>query len=239
MDLHTGLLAACRDTAGAWRFIQNFAAHHTTPIETGDGYDETTLTAAEARLGIPLPGALRAAYALFGRRADLTDGQDWLLPPDHLHLDGGVLVFRRENQSVTDWGVPAAAGEPDPPVVVRDPDPAAGGPAWAPWMDRVSLAFVEIVLSEWILAAERDSPGQGDNRDLDEREAALVAQRFRRLPLPEYPLWPEPAGPPVRWYDRPGVVLRVDAGNWVWARAESRRRMRELREALPGDWLLD
>ncbi|WP_223184536.1 SMI1/KNR4 family protein [Streptomyces sp. CBMA152] len=83
-----------------WRFIQGFAAHWADALEHGDGWTEADLVAAEERLGVRLPVAMREAYLLFGRRRDLTSNHDELLAPDELYVDdaGEALVFRHENQ---------------------------------------------------------------------------------------------------------------------------------------------
>jgi hypothetical protein len=109
-----------------------------------------TWRAAEQRIGAELPAALREAYLLFGRRPDLTARQDRLVPPRELGFDdpGTAVVFRVENQYCAEWGVAAAGlASTDPPVYVRDR--SRGG--WEPFLDRVSVACVEMVLSEVLL----------------------------------------------------------------------------------------
>ncbi|MEW2490446.1 hypothetical protein [Streptomyces sp. NPDC048411] len=71
------------------------------PLESADGCSDDKLAAIEAELGFELPAALREGYALFGRRQDLTQQQDPLIPATGLYVGaalGGVLVFRHENQ---------------------------------------------------------------------------------------------------------------------------------------------
>src|SRR5439155_8456508 len=135
-----------------------------SPIVAGDGCDDDELRAAEARLGLPLPVSLRQAYALIGKRDDLTRVQDRLLPPAKLRIDdtGEVLVFRVENQNVAQWGVPLrVVSEPDPPLVFRQRSRPLAEWVWQPFLDRVSLACVEMVLSEWMLSSDDFS----DNRE--------------------------------------------------------------------------
>jgi hypothetical protein len=154
-DLHEELAVGVRDAAGAWRFIRRFAAGYASPILAGDGCDDEELRAAEARLGFPLPASLREAYALIGKRHDLTRTQDRLLAPEQMRVDdaGQVLVFRLEDQNVAQWGVPLPAmSEPDPPVVFRLDSFRPAERAWQPFLGRVSLACVEMVLSEWMLS---------------------------------------------------------------------------------------
>ncbi len=89
------------------------------PWQPDDGYDEATLQAAEARLGVHLPATLRNFYLAWGRREDLTQTSYYLLHPEDLLIRANTLIIWVENQSVLYWGIPRAAlAEPDPPVVV-------------------------------------------------------------------------------------------------------------------------
>ncbi len=235
-DLHAELAGGVRDAPGAWRFVRSFAARYATAIADGDGFGEKDLLAAEARLRVRLPGALRDAYALIGKRRDLTASQDRLLAPDQLYVDdtGGVLVFRVECQHVAEWGIPlSAATEPDPPVVFRVRPATPAENSWQPFLDRVSLACVEMVLSEWLFSGVTPA----DNRDLDDEAVSMLERQFRRLAMPEYPLWA--GGGSVSWYEGPGAILRADARTWLWAGAISQEAIAAVRRALPGEWLMD
>jgi hypothetical protein len=233
-DVGQELAASLGSRQGAWRFIQRYAGSWLTPLTDDDGCAEVDLQAAEQRLGVRLPPAIREAYALFGRRQDLTSVQDRLLGPKQLQVDttGDVLVYRVENQSVALWGVPLAAmAQPDPPVMVaRNFEDVS----WEPYLERFSLACVEMVLSESLFSAPS---GLSDNRELDPAEVALVEQRFARLALPNYPLWASPGGS-VRWFTGPEVVLCDFAGTWVWVRARTTAGLDAVRAVLPGDWLM-
>jgi hypothetical protein len=76
-----------------------------------------------------------------------------------------------------------------------------------------------------------------DNRELDPAAAALNEQHFARLAIPAYPLWAEPGGV-VRWFTGPDVLLRDDAGIWLWVRARTTLALDAVRTALPGEWLM-
>ena len=54
------------------------------PWETGDGYEEADIVAAEARLGVRLPTTLRNFYLAWGKRKDVAQGGDPLLFPQEL-----------------------------------------------------------------------------------------------------------------------------------------------------------
>lgn len=208
------------DRQAAWRFIRAFARDWSQrPLTEADGYAPADLDAAQARLGLPLPATLRDAYQLLGHRKDLTDNHDSLLAPQDLYVDEdrGVLVFRVENQSCAYWGIRVTdLDQEDPPVVVRADLVRPAADDWATWLGRVSVAFVEIVLSE-ALCADEDLMGwvTPDGTDLPED----IAAAFRRLPFPEYPISQQPGS---RWYAHDEIILRDDRGTALFrARTEA------------------
>lgn len=218
----------------AWGFIAEFAAAWARPLAPGDGYGEDVLWAVEERLGVRLPPALREAYLLLGRRADLTARQDPLLQPDRIRVDRAaqVIAFRRENQSCAEWGV--AATDPwnpeDPPVYVRR---LPGDRAWEPFAARMSLACAEMVLSEGLLGA-----GFMDMCDLSGVPAAAAESACRLVALPEYPLWYDTALT-SRWFAPPGKLLRMDGRGpycWLIAAGQTRAELQSIYAAIPGRW---
>ncbi|WP_256260272.1 SMI1/KNR4 family protein [Streptomyces atratus] len=221
LDALTAATGEQPDRPAAWRFIRAFARDWSQrPLTGTDGYAPADLDAAQARLGLPLPTALREAHQLLGRRKDLTDNQDTLLAPQDLYLDEdrGVLVFRVENQSCAYWGIRVTdLDQEDPPVVVRADLVGPTADDWAAWLGRVSVAFVEIVLSE-ALCADEDLMGwvtPDDDTGLPED----IAATFRRLPFPEYPISQQPGS---RWYAHDEIILRDDRGTAMFrARTEA------------------
>jgi hypothetical protein len=235
-DIRRELAAGLADRSGAWRFIRGFAENWSSPLGANDGWEEKDLAQAEERLGVPLPAVLAEAYLLFGRRRDLTCNQDVLLSPSELHLDDRkeALVFRVENQGAASWGVLLADLEhPDPPVLIRADLADKQAERWESWLDRLSVACIEIVLSESLHAPYELS----DSRDLDETEPELLEQRYTRLPLPEYPLCDAPPG--ARWFTGPDVILREDDRTWLSVRARTEETLNRIRHELPGDWIND
>ncbi|MFG3529437.1 SMI1/KNR4 family protein [Streptomyces sp. NPDC047917] len=209
------------DRQAAWRFIRAFARDWTqSPLTEADGRAPAELDAAQARLGLPLPVALREAYRLLGRRPDLTDNQDSLLAPEDLYLDAdrGVLVFRVENQSCAYWGIRVTdLDQDDPPVVIRADLVRPTADDWEAWLGRVSVAFVEIVLSE-ALFADEDLMGWVTS-DGDTGLPEEITGTFRLLPLPEYPTNQQQGS---RWYAHDDIILRDDRGTAMFrARTEA------------------
>ena len=198
----------------------------------GDGFSRDSWLAAEQRIGAELPAALREAYLLFGRRSDLTARQDRLVPPHELALDesGSTVVFRVENQHCAAWGVALSdLGRADPPVYVQDRD---GG--WEPFLDRVSVACVEMVLSEVVI-------GRGQSGDMCELPVELIAaveSGYEQMAVPEYRLWAD-RGVMVRWFSAPGKLLRLDGRGprcWLLAAGQTLADLEAIRAAIPAPW---
>ncbi|MCU7826022.1 SMI1/KNR4 family protein [Kitasatospora sp. DSM 101779] len=227
-DLVEGVAAGLEDRAAAWWFVQDFAEHWVAPLAEGDGWAEADLAAAEERLGHRLPAALREAYGRFGRREDLTANHDPLLGPAELHLDagGGVLVLRHGKQGAA-WGIPVdELHRPDPSVVLET------GGTWRPWLDRLSVALVELVLSESLRAPE----DRTDHLEpLDVRTLLGIEEGYVQLPFPDYPVFSAPSG--SRWFAGDDVLLREDDGGALYVRARTPEALADLRKNLPGTWL--
>jgi hypothetical protein len=211
-DAAQALRAGLGDRRQAWEFIREFAAAWTAPLGPGDGVSADALGSAERHIGAGLPAALREAYLLFGRRPDLTAVQDPLVLPGELGLDdaGNAVVFRAENQRCAAWGVAAAdLSSPDPPVYVRH----RGG--WQPFLNRVSTACVEMVLSEVLLGRRQ----LGDMCELPAELVTTVESAYGQLPVPEYPSWYDRGiGSPRRASCCAWTVADPTAGWWPGAR---------------------
>jgi hypothetical protein len=228
-------LACMHDAAGAWSFIQGFTRHWSQPLSHDDGCDEAEIENAEQRLGITLPQALRDGYRLCGRREYhlygphvYTRHPDRLLRPEELRLDTerAALVYRFNDEYPMEWAA-RLTGEPDPPVVYRETESAAG---WQPFLPSVSWAWVEMVLAESVFSDEL-----GDDRELERGDNARLELGFTRLAIPDYPLWAVPGGT-TRWFGGQDVILREDDGIWLSARCRTTAALAGLYAAMPGDW---
>ncbi|RAJ44144.1 hypothetical protein K353_01613 [Kitasatospora sp. SolWspMP-SS2h] len=235
LDLARDLPAALADRTAAWRLIAEIAAFWGAPLRpgagTGAGIDAGTgaaidaeLDAAETRLGLRLPAALREAHRLIGDRPDLTGNHDTLLPPAELYVDRGCLVHRVENQSCAYWGIPLAAlGQDDPPTVGW-PDAAPSVPLEiTPWTARFSTECLAVVLTEPLL----DEAAYVDAGEVD--PAGLADWT-------ELPRLHEP-GVDTRFFARPEGLLVVQGGSWLAMRAVSQEALDALCEKLPVSWL--
>ncbi|MFE9796555.1 SMI1/KNR4 family protein [Streptomyces goshikiensis] len=235
-ELAASLAGGVEGRSGAWSFIQGFAAHWARALESGDGWAEADLVAAEERLGVRLPAALREAYLLFGRRRDLTSNHDVLLGPSELYVDDSkeALVFRHENQGAASWGILLDSLQDDDPAVFMRPDLAdKSAEQWAGWLERLSLCFVEIVLSESLQADE----DLCDFLDADDDSIGLLEENAVRLPFPAYPIGEDEHA--IRWFLGQDVLLRNDGGLAVLARGRTAEDLDRVRDLIPGDWLND
>nr|WP_074995936.1 SMI1/KNR4 family protein [Streptomyces misionensis] len=233
-DLAASLAEGVEGRSGAWAFIRGFAAHWTGTALGGDaGWTEADLDAAEERLGLRLPVALREAYLLFGRRRELTSNHDRLLDPAELYVDEAkeALVVRHENQGAASWGILLDSLQDDDPAVFIRLDLAdKSAERWVDWLERLSLCFVEIVLSESLHADEELC----DFLDLYGDEAEALEANSVRLPFPEYPTGDEDG---TRWFLARDVLLRVDGGAALLARGRTADDLDRVRDLIPGDWL--
>jgi cell wall assembly regulator SMI1 len=224
-------LSGLGDRVAAWRFIRDFAVAWATPISDGDGVSDEELAAAEARLGVRLPVAVREAYRLFGRRTDLTSVNGELWRPDELDYDrdSSVLIFRAAHQRVAYFGVSVAdPALEDPPTVMYQTLLDKTQEAWVPFIARFSLACVDMVLWERVEAGEH-----ADGRDQLDGEPASLVQGLTRLPFPRYPGDLDTC----RWYARDDILLRDDDGAWVAICARTREALEMFRTRHPGRWV--
>ncbi|WP_327180636.1 SMI1/KNR4 family protein [Streptomyces sp. NBC_01334] len=236
-DLAASLARGVDGRSGAWNFIQGFAAHWVGGLEDGDGWAEADLLAAEQRLGVQLPTALREAYLLFGRRQDLTSNHDVLLDPAELYVDEAreALVFRHENQGAASWGILLNSLQDDDPAVFIRPDLAdKSAERWEPWLEHLSLSFVEIVLSESVQAQADEE--RCDFLDADDDSVEQLEETAVRLPFPAYPTGEEHGS---RWFLGQDVLLREEAGAAILARGRTAADLDRVRDLIPGDWLND
>ncbi|MDH6118571.1 SMI1/KNR4 family protein [Kitasatospora sp. GAS204B] len=224
LDPYAALDAARGHRSAVWRFITDFAAYWDCPLTAGDGYRGAELDAAEQRLGLRLPAALREAYELFGRRDDLTRSHNRLLKPDELFVRHDALVYREENQGCALWGILLADLDQDDPAAVVRPDLVdKSQERWRPWESRVSLACVELVMFEMVL----DGEGLTDHLIRPEPELDLT-HNYRQLLM---------TGKEIRWFVTPDVLIAEVEGAWLSVRARTQRALDDIRDELYGDWL--
>ncbi|MFD6953388.1 hypothetical protein A6A08_26050 [Nocardiopsis sp. TSRI0078] len=219
---------------GAWDFIRAYATHWVDGLDGSDGWGEADLDAAEDRLGLRLPAALREAYRLFARRTDLTSNHDRLLAPAELHVDtaGEALVFRHENQGAASWGILLRTLQEEDPAVLVRPDLADESvERWEPWTERFSACCIEIVLSESLQAEDVVC---GFLYEPTEEDLRMLEETCVRLPFPRYPEGGN--GPGVRWFLGQDVLVRDD-GAGLLVRGLTAEALDRFHDLTRGEWL--
>lgn len=130
-------------------------------------------------------------------------------------------------------GALADLSRADPPVALfGDRLP---GSSRLEFLDRLSLACVETVLSE--AATARGTEGR-TCQATPEVVACLEAE-FAQVALPPYPAWFEPMGPPVRWFSAAGLLLRLEPGlegMHLVVAGRSAADVQRAVDAVPGLW---
>ncbi|WP_326681901.1 SMI1/KNR4 family protein [Streptomyces sp. NBC_01237] len=201
-DLRVELPAALAGPSAAWRFIERFAAHLGAPVGADDGFPEAELAAAELRLGLRLPSAMRELYGRFGRRHDLLHGLRLLLPPEELEADGSALIRQAEKFWLYQIAVPIdRIAETDPPVLIDGSSEAYDD--WEPFADRFSAVCVETVMSENSLCGDWG----GWHRERLAPDATYLEQSLTPIPPLIVPGGQENAN---RWYAGADVLVRED-----------------------------
>ncbi|MGK5550737.1 hypothetical protein ACSNOI_03905 [Actinomadura kijaniata] len=224
-DLGAAVTAAVAadDQAEIWKVVRWFAEAWLVPLGPWDGCSETELVAAEARLGMRLPTALRQLHALLGRRDDLLGAIHPLESLDGLHLvtaDGFPdqverLVIRTENQGGRDWGIRLTDLYLDDPPVVMIGDCGSSCLASTPgdcvshgvtMLERTSWAVLEAILDESQVHAAGVHHAQ-----VPLGELPVVEPVFTQLGLPGQPVPPaRPCVVRIDWYTGTDVLIRAE-----------------------------
>lgn len=226
-DLVRDLPPALASRSAAWDYIRGFAATWSTPLSPDDGTPEAELAAAEKKLGVRLPAAVREAYMLFGRREDLHSNMQHLLTPADFYVDDReeALVFREENQGAAFWGIPLTdLRHPDPPVRMRQDLADKDAERWEGWLSSFSVSCIEMVLFE---SPQADDPVC----EYVECEAGDLGRRLTRLPFPAYPEGEEG----IAFYTSPGILVTDCGGGPLFIRARDEETLDDFLETLPLD----
>ena len=89
------------------------------PLGRRSATPPSVISAAEKRLGVRIPTALRDFYLVAGRERRFNQIQNWLSSPNEWFVDKSRLAFLRENQAVCWWAVRISEKNlDDPPVLV-------------------------------------------------------------------------------------------------------------------------
>ena len=205
-----------------WSLLTDFVAEWHTPLREGDGYSVAELEAAEQRLGLKLPLALREWYQLAGKRTDLfavdpyafTDPHELSIEEDDHH----ILWLFSETQAIVDWGIRQQdLMQDDPPVYSENTYVS------------VDLLLANKTFSEFILQVIVHQTscftGIGGNASGKENTADIVIANFQPLGLPSWD-WPSH---PAQLYGGDDVLVELDRNGegycWLWGCRAHRERL--------------
>ena len=203
-----------------WSLLTEFVAEWHMPLQEGDGYSAAELDAAEQRLGLKLPLALREWYQMAGKRTDLfaIDPYDFTKPSD-LSIeedDGHVLWLFSETQAIVDWGIRQQdLMQDDPPVYSEN---SYASEEFLRSNETFSEFMLQVIVHQTACLTEI-----GGNASGKENTAGIVIANFQPLGLPSWD-WPSH---PAQFYGGDDVLIELDRDGkgycWVWvaARTES------------------
>jgi hypothetical protein len=189
---------------GRWEVMRRIFAGWIKPIVAGDGYWEEEMDAAEARLKVKLPAALREWYQLAGRRNEVWSCQDMLLRPERLRVEEGRLAICDENQGCVVWGIEMdALGRADPAVMVRDWEGV-----WAQeTADTSTFALARLMMD--LKFCERRlllANGEATAEALE-----VIGGGYERVDMPRLH-WPDG----TEHYAGVDVLIEVNSQTWIW-----------------------
>lgn len=104
-------------------FVQKYREAYASlgrTLSPQDATPEEEILAAERRLGIRTPLALRDYYRVAGQARDFNSAHDRLLPPKEWAIESKRLVFMEENQAVVLYGAKLKTEQVDPPAFMAD-----------------------------------------------------------------------------------------------------------------------
>jgi hypothetical protein len=149
------------------RYYRTLYATFGYPLTERTAMSPRMLTAAEKRLGLLIPAALRDYYLVAGRDRRFSACQNRFLDPREWNIDKQRLIFIQENQSAFWWGVSTRNPDADDPPVSQgmDDEPIT----WTPAHRKCSV-FLAVMLHYQAVnggfryCGRADAPDQSDYR---------------------------------------------------------------------------
>ncbi len=176
----------------------------------------------EAISAIQMPGPLRRLYEYAGRWPDLY-GQNRLLNPQELRLDGDKLIFFDENQHAEEWATEPQGN--DATVWFREPGwhstlvPSQPDGPWQKEAAPLSFFLFETLLCEYMIDW---SPAGAYAQPAPTEELERVLGPFTPLPFGLFGPWP------MRFFVTDEIAVQVDPNGFTWMGASSPDAIRSL-----------
>lgn len=209
-----------------WSLLQDFIAEWHGPLESNDGYSEAEIDAAEQRLGLKLPLALRELYQLAGRWEDVfVATQNFLVSPEELEVEEGLLEFYCENQGNVHWGIkPDDLQLLDPPVYLNDSGLHDEPQEAIRENETLSEFVLQMVVCDTTVALDRSIA----KKDTGGQMVARIKHDYIRFDFSEWH-WP---GRPVDFYGTEDTLAIISAGEWINVAANTHAAYNAAKELL-------
>lgn len=138
----------------------------------------------------------------------------------------GALVYHTENQGTAEWGIPLEGiAAQDPPTAIRPSLAGSSAARWEPWTARLSVALVELVMSETALY---EDDGLSDGTDLIDEQALAMFEPLPALLAERH----ESA-----WFFWKDALVHVLGGGWLTVRGRTPEALEAVYEVMAGDWV--
>ena len=188
-----------------WSLLKDFIAEWHGPLERGDGYSAAEFDAAEQRLGLKLPLALRECYSFAGKFLETFSVDPYAFTPlNDLGFDEDdpeMLWLFAETQADIDWGTCHGDLTQDDPPVYVDGIKERGA------MELSNTTYSEFVL-QVVVYQTVSFFGFCGNAAGKEDTAEIAKANFTPLALPA---WPYPVYP-SQLYGRADVLVELEGG---------------------------
>jgi len=189
-----------------------------------DRISQSRIRAAERRLSVNAPPALRDYYQIAGNETRFNAAFNRLLPPEEWVVERGRLVFMEENQAVVLWGVPTIRPDAEDPAVFQ----GVNGPQIKWYREQPRCSTFLCVMLHWQAAFGGGMPVSA---------TALASVALRRILKHNWRFVGEVNR--MQAFSKPGKSvchLKWDNGWRVFAGAVNQKKMDEIARELTLTW---
>ncbi|MGI4790289.1 MAG: hypothetical protein ACRYFS_15735 [Janthinobacterium lividum] len=200
-----------------WSLLKDFVAEWHSPLKPGDGYSASELDAAEQRLGLKLPLALRECYGFAGKFIEAFSVNPYCFTPlyelsiqedDH----NQILWLFSETQAIVSWGIRQQDLAQDAPPVYSDNSYVS---AELLPSNKTFLEFIlQVIVHQTVCFTEI-----GGNAAGKEDTADIVAAHYQPLGLLS---WRYPSDL-SQLYGSDDILIELDTDGkgycWIWVAA--------------------
>jgi hypothetical protein len=204
--------------------------------EIADGWNESTVMAAERLLQLKFPTILRKFYLSWGKRGDYTNSRERLLEPKDNFIRSDHLIFCVENQAILYWSIPLESITlDDPPVYFTYNEDTESD--WKPSHKQVSH-FLDALM--YAHAFAKGAVHGGFARMTQNAKNAIMImlkQDYQELQLDSFTWGLIPTLDLPQWtlFIKPGIAVDFSGGE-LWVASQTERIILDLEKRLNLNW---